>query len=875
MTSPWIRLSIAVALVAAMPLAAAAPTGVSPGAAAQFAPVASGCPTFLWAAPPGAGFEIVVQSATGSEETVLRHELPAAAGGWTPPADRCLAPGRYAWAVRDLGATDAAPWSAPLLFTVPEALPAAGDLDAAIALLGERLAGDPEARRRLLEALAPAAPGAARATAAAGRSPAAKSATAAGTAVYGEVADASGETYGLRGVSRSPAGAGVRAENLASGPVAGPDLLLGHPTEPALVTESGLLRSSASNLSFHFANPGAGTMTLLVEGAAVLTDGDATVQRRTAPSALSCSAGQFLRAVAADGAPTCAADATGPAGWSLAGNAGTNPATNFVGTTDAQPFVVRTANARSLRIEPSAETFGAPALPITTNSIGGSHANEVTAGVRGATIAGGGMPSGNSDPNLLTEAPNRVTDHYGTVGGGYGNQAGDAAGITLDRLAATVGGGRLNTASGSSSTVGGGEENTASGQHSTVGGGLQNTASGQHSTVGGGLQNTAFGGYSSVSGGYSNIASSLWSTVGGGYLNAASNASSTVAGGQANTASGVRSTVSGGLGNCAGGNLSWAGGHRAKVLPGLTSGPPGNGCQGLPTSGDDGHEGTFIWADSTDADFVSSGSDRFLVRASGGVAFNTSTPLTDFDVVGNRSGHAALIRNLATSSPDGLAIRLNVAGNPTTTNNFLTFQRADGSSVGSVEGNGAGGVSFNTAGGDYAEWLPKEDPDLDLPPGTVVGLRGGRVSLETEGAEQLAVVSGRPAVAGNDPGAAARGGFALVAFLGQVDVLVAGPVAPGDLLLPSGQGDGLARAVPPQALEPAGLAAVLGHAWEGARGPGPHAVRALVGLRPAAAAEGRALAALAGRLARAEGANRDLAARLARLEAALAGSAAR
>jgi len=31
---------------------------------------------------------------------------------------------------------------------------------------------------------------------------------------------------------------------------------------------------------------------------------------------------------------------------------------------------------------------------------------------RGATIAGGGVPSGDSDPDFYSEAPNRVTDHY-------------------------------------------------------------------------------------------------------------------------------------------------------------------------------------------------------------------------------------------------------------------------------------------------------------------------------------------------------------------------------------------------------------------------------------------------------------------------------
>ena len=100
------------------------------------------------------------------------------------------------------------------------------------------------------------------------------------------------------------------------------------------------------------------------------------------------------------------------------GNAFGNPA--VLGTTDNNALDIRVNNARAMRYEPNA---------ISPNVIGGSPANNVTAGVRGATIGGGGVPS-DTDPNLFAEAPNRVTDVYGTVGGGYANRAGDDAGST-------------------------------------------------------------------------------------------------------------------------------------------------------------------------------------------------------------------------------------------------------------------------------------------------------------------------------------------------------------------------------------------------------------------------------------------------------------
>jgi hypothetical protein len=147
--------------------------------------------------------------------------------------------------------------------------------------------------------------------------------------------------------------------------------------------------------------------------------------------------------------------------WSTTGDTGSNSAVNFLGTTDAEPLIFRTANARSLRIEPSSLTFGSPALPITTNTIAGSHANGANIFVRGATVAGGGMPTGNSDPGSSSDGPNLVTDNYGTVSGGYANQAGEAASVL---------GGAANVASGPASVVSGGFRNCAGGAYSWAGG---------------------------------------------------------------------------------------------------------------------------------------------------------------------------------------------------------------------------------------------------------------------------------------------------------------------------------------------------------------------------------------------------------------------
>ena len=188
----------------------------------------------------------------------------------------------------------------------------------------------------------------------------------------------------------------------------------------------------------------------------------------------------------------------------------------------------------------------------TVNTINGSSANSVDPGVRGATIAGGGVPTGDSDPDSLEESPNRITDSFGVIGGGFGNTAGDAAGSTGSAAFATVAGGQGNIARGYHTSVGGGWGNTASEHRSTVAGGALNTAT-RSSTIAGGDANNAYGG-SAIGGGVANDAKG-GSAIGGGAYNVATSMS-VIGGGESNRVSGSFGTVGGGLRNAAGGEFS-------------------------------------------------------------------------------------------------------------------------------------------------------------------------------------------------------------------------------------------------------------------------------------------------------------------------------
>src|SRR6266545_46220 len=224
--------------------------------------------------------------------------------------------------------------------------------------------------------------------------------------------------------------------------------------------------------------------------------------------------------------------------WQLGGNAATTPGTDFLGTSDNQALELKVNGARALRLEPPATS---------PNLVGGFSDNAAQDGAHGVTIAGGGQAG----------APNRVSDHFGTVGGGLDNRAGSSDGDPATALFATVAGGLSNTASDIESAVAGGAGNTADGLGSAVAGGAGNTASGDYSTVAGGNPNTASG------------------------------IESAVAGGDSNTASGTASAVAGGFANTASGDLSLAAGYRA------------NATQG----------GAFVWADSNNFDIGSNGTN--------------------------------------------------------------------------------------------------------------------------------------------------------------------------------------------------------------------------------------------------------------------------
>jgi hypothetical protein len=131
------------------------------------------------------------------------------------------------------------------------------------------------------------------------------------------------------------------------------------------------------------------------------------------------------------------------------------------------------------------------------------------------------------------------------------------------------------------------------------------------------------------------------------------------------------------------------------------------------------------------------------------------------------------------------------ADNPATTDRFINFMRGDSTIVGSIRGDGSGGVDFATNGTDFAEYFKKADSNQIMPKGALICAsknNEGVTTCDTSNNQILGVVSTSPGFTGglnheNDPG------YILTGLVGQIPVNVTtenGVVSKGDPITASG-----------------------------------------------------------------------------------------
>ncbi|WP_148285226.1 S-layer family protein [Flavobacterium sp. B17] len=126
------------------------------------------------------------------------------------------------------------------------------------------------------------------------------------------------------------------------------------------------------------------------------------------------------------------------------------------------------------------------------------------------------------------------------------------------------------------------------------------------------------------------------------------------------------------------------------------------------------------------------------------------------------------------------------------------------------------GVKYSSSAGDYAEYLELMDynDSKKLIPAKVVGVKGGKISLNTEDCDKIMVISMNPAVVGKEPSKENEYKFKPVAFMGQVPVFVLNRAKIGDYIVPSGNNDGYAIAKSPDQMSVDEYKKIIGIAWE-------------------------------------------------------------
>lgn len=229
---------------------------------------------------------------------------------------------------------------------------------------------------------------------------------------------------------------------------------------------------------------------------------------------------------------------------------------------------------------------------------------------------------------------------------------------------------------------------------------------------------------------------------------------------------------------------------------------------------------------------------RVTVEPDGKVGIGTLNPSNRLHVTASADGvcnscGVAFIENTTAQPSNVLNLRIGTSV-PNQSFHFINFlkENPDGDPlIGWINSNQSGdGVKFVSVGGDYAEMLPRLNPDEKIQPGEIVGLYGGQITKNTRGAAQIMAVSANPIVLGNLPAKEARSQYEQVAFIGQVPIRVRGAVKAGDFIVASGLNDGTGVAVSPDCITSEQFEQVVGQAWESSSDDGLKSVQTAVGL---------------------------------------------
>jgi len=160
--------------------------------------------------------------------------------------------------------------------------------------------------------------------------------------------------------------------------------------------------------------------------------------------------------------------------WNLTGNAGTI-SSNYLGTSDNMPFQIKVFAGSGSSTDGSGRVYYAQPKTSSPTITAGYQGNSILSTAEGSVIAGGGYNGG----------ANNIDASYAFIGGGRGNSASGSSSVGQ-----VVVGGESNNAGASYAAILGGQNNTAVGPSSTVVGGTGNAVQGITAAILGGVGNT-------------------------------------------------------------------------------------------------------------------------------------------------------------------------------------------------------------------------------------------------------------------------------------------------------------------------------------------------------------------------------------------------
>lgn len=140
------------------------------------------------------------------------------------------------------------------------------------------------------------------------------------------------------------------------------------------------------------------------------------------------------------------------------------------------------------------------------------------------------------------------------------------------------------------------------------------------------------------------------------------------------------------------------------------------------------------------------------------------------------------------------------------------------------------GIEYASGNGDYAEWLERENPNEHITAGDIVAVKGGKITKDLEGAEQIMAVSHKPIVMGNAPKEDQKYLGNTVAFMGQIPVKVLGAVKSGDYIVADTKVKGYGRPVSPNDMKAEDYVLAVGRSWDNHPVEGMKMVNTVIGV---------------------------------------------